>query len=76
MECRSRLLLAPTLVYMWLLLWGAHVIASGQHKLVDNVRKPIFSLLQTGLRFVLRLWQRRQLVQFRWHLSVPTETDN
>jgi hypothetical protein len=54
----ERLLLALALVYTWLLLWGAHVIATGQQKLVDNVRKPTLSLFQTGLRFVLRLWQQ------------------
>ena len=51
----ARLLLALALVYTWLLLWGAYVIASGQQKLVDNVRSPTLSLLQTGLRFVLQL---------------------
>ena len=54
----ERLLLALALVYTWLLLWGAYVIASGQQKLVDTVRHPTLSLFQTGLRFVLRLWQR------------------
>jgi hypothetical protein len=69
----ARLLLALALVYTWLLLWGAYVIASGQQKLVDNVRKPTLSLFQTGLRFVLRLWQRGQLLRFHWHLSMLTE---
>src|SRR5215831_2991839 len=49
----ARLLLALALVYTWRLLWGAHVSATGQHKLVDNVRRPTLSLFQTGLRFVL-----------------------
>jgi hypothetical protein len=69
----ARLLLALALVYTWLLLWGANVIAMGQQKLVDNVRKPTLSLFQTGLRFVLRLWQRGQLRKFHWHLSILTE---
>jgi hypothetical protein len=69
----ARLLLALALVYTWLLLWGAYVIAAGQHKLVDNVRKPTLSLFQTGLRFVLRLWQRGQLRKFHWYLSMLTE---
>jgi hypothetical protein len=69
----SRLLLALALVYTWLLLWGAYVIASGQQKLVDNVRKPTLSLFQTGLRFVLRLWQQGRLLRFHWHLSMLTE---
>jgi len=68
----ARLLLALALVYTWRLLWGAHVSATGQHKLVDNVRRPTLSLFQTGLRFVLRLWQRGQLVRFHWHLAVLT----
>src|SRR5215813_907104 len=68
----ARLLLALALVYTWRLLWGAHVSATGQHKLVDNVRRPPLSLFQTGLRFVLRLWQRGQLVRFHWHLAVLT----
>jgi hypothetical protein len=68
----ARLLLALALVYTWLLLWGAYVIATGQQKLVDNVRKPTLSLFQTGLRFVLRLWQRGQLLRFHWHLSMLT----
>ncbi|MBI3412059.1 MAG: IS4 family transposase [Planctomycetes bacterium] len=72
----ARLLLALALVYTWLLLWGAYVIASGQQKLVDNVRKPTLSLLQTGLRFVMQLWHRGQLVRFHWHLSMLTEADN
>jgi len=69
----ARLLLALALVYTWLLLWGADVIACGQQKLVDNVRKPTLSLLQTGLRFVMQLWHCGQLVRFHWHLSMLTE---
>jgi len=71
----ARLLLALALVYTWLLLWGAYVIATGQHKLVDNVRNPTLSLFQTGLRFVMRLWQRGQLVKFHWHLAVLAGAD-
>jgi len=72
----ERLLLALALIYTWLLLWGAHVIATGQHKLVDTVRTPTLSLFQTGLRFVLRLWQRGQLVKFHWHLAVLAGADH
>jgi len=72
----ERLLLALALVYTWLLLWGAHVITTGQQKFVDNVRNPTLSLFQTGLRFVLRLWQRGQLVNFYWHLAVLAGADN
>ncbi len=72
----ARLLLALALVYTWLLLWGAYVIASGQQKLVDTVRKPTLSLFQTGLRFVMRLWHQGQLVKFHWHLSMLTGTIN
>jgi len=72
----GRLLLALALVYTWLLLWGAYVIASGQQKLVDNVRSPTLSVLQTGLRFVLQLWHRGQLVRFHWHLSMLAEANN
>jgi len=69
----ARLLLALALVYTWLRLWGAYVIACGPQKLVDNVRKPTLSLLQTGLRFVMQLWHCGQLVRFHWHLSMLTE---
>jgi hypothetical protein len=69
----ERRLLALALVYTWLLLWGAHVIATGQQKLVDNVRTPTLSLFQTGLRFIMRLWHQGQLVQFHWHLAVLAE---
>src|SRR5438132_9223990 len=72
----ARLLLALALVYTWLLLWGAYGIATGQHKLVDNVRNPTLSVFQTGLRFVLRLWQQGQLRNFHWHLSMLTEAHN
>ncbi|MEW6298680.1 MAG: hypothetical protein AB1671_13165 [Thermodesulfobacteriota bacterium] len=72
----ARLLLALALVYTWLLRWEAYVIASGQQKLIDNVRKPTLSLFQTGLRFVMRLWQRGQLVKFHWHLAVLAEADH
>jgi hypothetical protein len=72
----ARLLLALALVYTWLLLWGAYVIATGQQKVVDNVRKPTLSLFQTGLRFVLRLGQQGQLRRFHWHLSMLTEASN
>ena len=72
----ARLLLALALVYTWLLLWGAYVIATGQHKLVDNVRTPTLSVFQTGLRFVMRLWQRGQLRKFHWHLSMLAEANN
>lgn len=72
----ERLLLALALVYTWLLLWGAHVIATGQQKLVDNVRNPTLSLFQTGLRFVWQLWHRGQLVRFHWHLPMLAEANN
>lgn len=72
----ARLRLALALVYTWLLLWGAYVIATGHQKLIDNVRKPTLSLFQTGLRFVMRLWQRGQLRKFHWHLSMLTEAPN
>jgi hypothetical protein len=72
----ERLLLALALVYTWLVLWGAYAIATGQQKLVDNVRKPTLSVFQTGLRFILRLWQRGQLRKFHWHLSMLTEAPN
>jgi hypothetical protein len=52
---------------------GAYVIATGQQKLVDNVRKPTLSVFQIGLRFVLRLWQRGQSRKFHWHLPMLTE---
>src|SRR5262249_8602 len=72
----ERLLLALALVYTWLLLGGASVIATGQHKLVDNVRNPPLSVFQTGLRFVMRLWQQGQLRKFHWHLAMLTEDHN
>jgi len=72
----ERLLLALALVYTWLLLWGAHVIATGQQQLVDTVRNPTLSVFQTGLRFVMRLWHRGQLVKFHWHLAVLAGADN
>lgn len=71
-ERLARLLLALALLYTWLLLWGAYVIATGQQKLVDNVRMPTLSVFQMGLRFVLRLWNQGQLVKFHWHLSMLT----
>jgi hypothetical protein len=72
----ERRLLALALVYTWLLLWGAYVIATGQHQLVDNVRTPTLSLFQTGLRFVMRLWHQGQLVKFHWHLVVLAGADH
>ena len=72
----ERRLLALALVYTWLLLGGAYVIASGQRQLVDNVRKPTLSLFQTGLRFIMRLGHQGQLVKFHWHLAMLTGADN
>ena len=72
----ARLLLALAVVYTWLLLWGAYVIASGQQRLVDNMRRPTLSLLQTGLRFVMRLWRRGELVRFHWHLSMLAQVND
>jgi hypothetical protein len=66
----ARLLLALALVYVWLLLWGAHAVATGQNRLVDNLRRPMLSLFQTGLRLVNRLGDRGRLSQFEWHLHV------
>jgi hypothetical protein len=71
---RRRLALA--LVYTWLPLGGAHAIATGQQKLVDNGRNPTLSLFQAGLRLVLRLWQYGRLVKFHWHLAVLVGADN
>jgi hypothetical protein len=64
------------LVYTWVLLWGAHVIATGQQRLVDTVRNPTLSVFQTELRFVMRLWQCGQRVKFLWHLAVLIGADN
>ena len=72
----ERLLLALALVYTWLLLWGAYVLARGQQQLVDNVRNPTLSLFQTGLRFIMRLWHQGQLVQFHWHLAMLAGADD
>jgi hypothetical protein len=72
----ERLLLALALIYTWLLLWGAHVIATGQQQLIDTVRRPTLSVFQTGLRFVMQLWHRGQLRRFHWHLSMLTEAPN
>jgi hypothetical protein len=72
----ERLRLALGLVYTGLLLWGAHVSATGQQPLVNTGRTPTLSLLQTGLRFVLRLRHRGPLVRFHWHLAVLAEVDN
>jgi len=55
---------------------GAYVITTGQHKLVDNIRNPTLSVFQTGLRFVMRLWQQGQLRKFHWHLAMLTEAPN
>jgi len=44
----ERLLLALELVYTWLLLWGAPVIATGQRQVVDNVRHPILRCFRPG----------------------------
>ncbi|HZA22554.1 MAG TPA: IS4 family transposase [Dehalococcoidia bacterium] len=71
-ERLARRLLALALVYIWLLLWGAHAIATGQNRLVDNLRRPMLSLFQTGLRLVNRLRDWGRLWQFQWHLAVRT----
>ena len=68
----ARLLLALALVYTWLLLWGASAISTGQNRLVDNLRRPMLSLFQTGLRLVNRLRDWGRLSQFQWHLAVLT----
>jgi hypothetical protein len=71
-ERLARLLLALALVYVWLLLWGAHAVATGQNRLVDNLRRPMLSLFQTGLRLVNRLRDWGRLSQFQWHLTTLT----
>ncbi|HZA24339.1 MAG TPA: IS4 family transposase [Dehalococcoidia bacterium] len=71
-ERLARLLLALALVYIWLLLWGAYAITTGQNRLVDNLRRPMLSLFQTGLRLVNRLRDWGRLSQFQWHLAVLT----
>ena len=67
-ERLARLLLGLALVYVWLLLWGAYAVATGQNRLVDNLRWPVLSLFQTGFRLVNRLWDWGRLSQFQWHL--------
>jgi hypothetical protein len=69
-ERLARLLLALALVYIWLLLWGAYAVATGQNRLVDNLHRPMLSLFQTGFRLVNRLWDWGRLSQFQWHLAV------
>lgn len=69
-ERLARLLLALALVYIWLLLWGAYAVATGQNRLVDNLRRPVLSLFQTGFRLVNRLQDWGRLSQFQWHLAV------
>jgi hypothetical protein len=71
-ERLARLLLALALVYIWLLLWGAYAVATGQNRLVDNLRRPMLSLFQTGWRLVNRLRDWGRLSQFQWHLAVLT----
>lgn len=71
-ERLARLLLALALVYVWLLLWGAYAVTTGQNRLVDNLRRPVLSLFQTGLRLVNRLRDWGRLSQFQWHLAVLT----
>ena len=71
-ERLARLLVALALVYIWLLLWGAYAVATGQNHLVDNLRRPMLSLFQTGLRLVNRLRNWGRLSQFQWHLAVLT----
>jgi hypothetical protein len=66
----ARLLLA--LVYVWLLLWGAHAVATGQNRLVNNLRRPLLSRFQTGLRLVNRLRDLGRLSQFQWHVATLT----
>jgi len=75
-ERLERLLLALALIYVWLLLWGAQVMATGYQKFVDNVRKPTLSLFQTGLRFIQRLRDQGQLLRFQWHWVVLTEVNS
>jgi hypothetical protein len=75
-ERLQRLLLTLALIYTWVLLWGAQVIATGDQKVVDNVRNPTLSLFQTGLRFIQRLRDQGQLVRFKWHWPVLTEANN
>ena len=72
----ARRLLALALVDTGRLRWGAYVIATGQPKLVDKVRNPPLRVFQTGRRFVMRLWQRGQLVQFHWHLAMLPGADH
>lgn len=72
----ERLLLALALIYGWLVLWGAQGIAAGYQKFVDSVRQPTLSLLQTGLRFINRLRDRRPWVRFQWHWVVLTEANS
>jgi hypothetical protein len=66
---------ALALVYIWLLLWGAYAVATGQNRLVDNLRWPVLSLFQTGFRLVNRLQDWGRLSQFQWHLAI-LEYDN
>jgi hypothetical protein len=75
-ERLERLRLALALIYVGLLLWGAQVIAAGYQKFVDSVRQPTLSLFQTGLRFINRLRDRRQVVRFQWHWALLTEINS
>ncbi len=51
-ERLERLLLALALIYTWVLLWRAQVIAAGYWKFADSVHRLTLSLTQTGVRFV------------------------
>jgi hypothetical protein len=59
-----------------LLLWGAHGVATGQNRLVDNLRRRVLSLFQIGLRLVNRLRDWGRLSQFQWHLAVLTYNES
>jgi hypothetical protein len=69
----AHLLLARALGYTWRLRGGTLVMATGQHGRVDRVRTLTLSVFQTGVRSVLRLWQRGQLVKCHWPLSMLLE---
>lgn len=65
------LLLCVCIAYTWTLLYGIELEQAGKRREIDRAKKPQLSVFQFALRYLKRLFARRQEFPKQFRLSTP-----
>ena len=65
------LLLCVCIAYTWTLLYGVELEQAGKRREIDRANKPQLSVFQFALRYLNRLFARRQEFPKQFRLSTP-----